>query len=95
MEAEAVPGLGLRRVPLPPPEGPLRARRKGAELAIIAAKKKKKRSASGITKAKKRYTDQRKLKMASLRSLKAKRIREFATKTRSSEEAAHPGPQGV
>ena len=57
------------------------AAQRAAELAIIAAKKKKRR-ASGITKAKKRYTDQRKLKMASLRSLKAKRIREFATKTK-------------
>ena len=43
---------------------------------------KKKRRASGITKAKKRYTDQRKLKLAAMRSLKAKRIREFATKTK-------------
>ena len=49
------------------------------ELAKVA---KKKRRASGITKAKKRYTDQRKIKLAAMRSLKAKRIREFATKTK-------------
>ena len=43
---------------------------------------KKRRKASGITKAKKRYTDQRKIKMAEMRSLKSKRIREFATRTK-------------
>ena len=45
-------------------------------------KKKAKRKASGITKAKKRYTDQRKIKMAEMRSLKAKRLREFAARTK-------------
>ena len=45
-------------------------------------KKKKKKAASGITKAKKRYTDQRKIKMAAMRSLKAKRVREFAARTK-------------
>ena len=49
------------------------------ELAKVA---KKKRRASGITKAKKRYTDQRKIKMAEMRSLKAKRVREFAARTK-------------
>ena len=44
--------------------------------------KKKRRKASGITKAKKRYTDQRKIKMAEMRSLKSKRIREFAARTK-------------
>ena len=43
---------------------------------------KKRRKASGITKAKKRYTDQRKIKMAEMRSLKSKRIREFAARTK-------------
>ena len=55
----------------------------GAQRALEAAKKlKKKRRASGITKAKKRYTDLRKIKLAGLRALKQKRIREFATKTK-------------
>ena len=45
-------------------------------------KKKKKKASSGITKAKKRYTDQRKIKMAAMRSLKAKRVREFAARTK-------------
>ena len=43
---------------------------------------KARRRTSGITKAKKRYTDQRKLKLANMRALKSKRIREFAAKTK-------------
>ena len=43
---------------------------------------KPRRRTSGITKAKKRYTDQRKLKLANMRALKSKRIREFAAKTK-------------
>ena len=54
----------------------------GAAQKAAEAAKAKKRKASGITKAKKRYTDQRKIKLAGLRSLKAKRIREFAAKTK-------------
>ena len=57
----------------------------GAAGAAAGARKpesKKRRKASGITKAKKRYTDQRKIKMAEMRSLKSKRIREFAARTK-------------
>ena len=54
----------------------------GAAGARKPEKKKKRRKASGITKAKKRYTDQRKIKMAEMRSLKSKRIREFAARTK-------------
>jgi len=43
---------------------------------------KARRRTSGITKAKKRYTDQRKLKLANMRALKSRRIREFAAKTK-------------
>ena len=54
----------------------------GAGAVRKPEKKKAKRKASGITKAKKRYTDQRKIKMAEMRSLKAKRLREFAARTK-------------
>ena len=54
----------------------------GAAQKAAEAAKAKKRKASGITKAKKRYTDQRKIKMAEMRSLKAKRVREFAARTK-------------
>ena len=51
--------------------------------ALIAAlHKKKKKKQSGITAAKKRYTDKRKVKLGELRALKSKRIREHATKTK-------------
>ena len=49
---------------------------------ILAALKKKKKKQSGITAAKKRYTDKRKVKFAELRALKAKRLREHAAKTK-------------
>ena len=49
--------------------------------------KKKRKAQSGITKAKKRYTDKRKVKLAELRSLKSKRIREFAAKTKGMPKA--------
>ena len=52
----------------------------GAVLAMVGKKKKKRQS--GITAAKKQYTDKRKVKMAEMRSLKSKRIREFNTKTK-------------
>ena len=42
----------------------------------------KKKKQSGITAAKRRYTDKRKVKMGELRALKSKRIREHATKTK-------------
>ena len=48
----------------------------------MAAKKNKKKRASGITAAKKQYTDRRKVKMAEMRSLKSKRIREHNQKTK-------------
>ena len=42
----------------------------------------KKKKQSGITAAKKRYTDKRKVKMGELRALKSKRIREHNAKTK-------------
>ena len=52
--------------------------------AILAAlvKKPKKKTKSGITAAKKRYNDKRKVKMAELRALKSKRIREHKAQTK-------------
>ena len=44
--------------------------------------KPKKKKQSGITAAKKRYNDKRKVKMGELRALKSKRIREHAAKTK-------------
>ena len=41
----------------------------------------------GITQARRAYTDKRKMKMAELRSLKSKRIREFNTKTKRMPKA--------
>jgi hypothetical protein len=41
----------------------------------------------GITQARRAYTDKRKMKMAELRSLKSKRIREFNTKTKKMPKA--------
>ena len=52
--------------------------------ALLAAlvKKPKKKTKSGITAAKKRYNDKRKVKMAELRALKSKRIREHKAQTK-------------
>ena len=58
----------------------------GALLAALATKKGKKRQ-SGITQAKKRYTDRRKVKLGELRALKSKRIREHAAKTKKLPKA--------
>ena len=58
----------------------------GGILAALAKKKKKKKQ-SGITAAKKRYTAKRKVKFAELRALKAKRIREHATRTKKLPKA--------
>jgi hypothetical protein len=44
-------------------------------------------SKKGITQARKRYTDVRKTKLAEMRSLKSKRIREFNTKTKKMPKA--------
>ena len=49
--------------------------------------KKKKKKQSGITAAKKRYTDKRKVKLGELRALKSKRIREHNTKTKKLPKA--------
>ena len=49
---------------------------------LLAALKKPKKKASGITAAKKRYTDKRKVKLGELRALKSKRIREHKAKTK-------------
>ena len=57
----------------------------GALLAAVTRGKKKKQS--GITAAKRRYTDKRKVKMGELRALKSKRIREHATKTKKLKKA--------
>ena len=54
------------------------------EIAGAAAKKKGAGAggAKGITRARRTYTDKRKAKIAELRALKSKRIREFAAKTK-------------
>ena len=55
------------------------------EIAGAAAKKKGAGGAGGakgITRARRTYTDKRKAKIAELRALKSKRIREFAAKTK-------------
>ena len=44
-------------------------------------------STKGITQARRAYTDKRKIKMAELRALKSKRIREFNQKTKSMPKA--------
>ena len=61
-----------------------------AKIAALAAADKKKKGKGrekGITQARKRYTDKRKTTLASLRSLKAKRIREFNSKTKKLPKA--------
>ena len=57
----------------------------GALIAAIGRKKKKKQS--GITAAKKRYTDKRKVKLGELRALKSKRIREHSARTKKLPKA--------
>ena len=51
-------------------------------LLAALSKKKGKKKASGITAAKKRYTDKRKVKLGELRALKGKRLREHKAKTK-------------
>ena len=53
-----------------------------------AAAGKQKGSDKGITRARRTYTDKRKVKLGELRALKAKRIREFANKTKKMEKKA-------
>ena len=52
-----------------------------------AAKAKPGATGKGITQARKRYTDIRKTKLAEMRALKAKRIREFNAKTKTMPKA--------
>ena len=51
------------------------------------ASKGKKTSEKGISAARRTYTDRRKTKIAELRALKSKRIREFATRTKKLPKA--------
>ena len=51
-------------------------------IAALLTKKKKKKRQSGITVAKKKYTDKRKVKLGEMRALKSKRIREYNAKTK-------------
>ena len=53
------------------------------QLAETAKKGKAGGSTKGITRARRQYTDRRKTKVAELRALKSKRIREFNTKTKT------------
>jgi hypothetical protein len=51
---------------------------------VVGDKKKGRTAAAkGITQAKKRYTDRRKVKLGELRALKARRVREFNAKTKN------------
>ena len=53
----------------------------------MLSKKKTKKRQSGITAAKKRYTDKRKVKLGEMRALKSKRIREHKAKTKKMSKA--------
>ena len=52
-----------------------------------SSKKKAGGGTKGITRARRTYTDKRKAKIAELRALKSKRIREFAAKTKKLPKA--------
>ena len=54
---------------------------------IIVAKKKGKKRQSGITAARRKYTDKRKVRLGEMRALKSKRLREFRTKTKQLPKA--------
>ena len=54
---------------------------------IIIAKGKGRKRQSGITAAKRRYTDKRKVKLGEMRALKSKRLREHKAKTKSLPKA--------
>ena len=56
-------------------------------LLLAAGKKKPKKRQSGITVAKKQYTDKRKVKLGEMRALKSKRIREHNAKTKKMPKA--------
>ena len=53
----------------------------------MLSKKKGRKKQSGITAAKKRYTDKRKVKLGEMRALKSKRIREHNAKTKKLPKA--------
>ena len=57
-------------------------------LAAVLSKKKGRKRQSGITAAKKRYTDKRKVKLGEMRALKSKRIREHNAKTKNGTRPA-------
>ena len=59
----------------------------GLIAALLLKKKKAKKRQSGITAAKKRYTDRRKVKLGEMRALKSKRIREHNAKTKKMPKA--------
>ena len=58
-----------------------------APTIIVAGKGKGRKRQSGITAAKRRYTDKRKVKLGEMRSLKSKRLREFNAKTKKMPKA--------
>ena len=57
------------------------------QLAATKGKGGTKGGTKGITQARRAYTDKRKTKIAELRALKSKRIREFAAKTKKLPKA--------
>ena len=59
----------------------------GLIAALLTKKKKAKKRQSGITAAKKRYTDRRKVKLGEMRALKSKRVREHNAKTKKMPKA--------
>ena len=61
--------------------------KKIAESVQAAKKKPAGKAGKGITQARRRYTDRRKITLAALRALKSKRIREFNTKTKKLPKA--------
>ena len=59
---------------------------------IVVGKGKGRKRQSGITAAKRRYTDKRKVKLGEMRALKSKRLREFNTKTKQMPKAEREKP---
>jgi len=81
-------GSAPARAPAPDLSKVVEAVKQIAGAASDAAKKKKgAASTKGITQARRTYTDKRKAKIAELRALKSKRIREFAAKTKKLPKA--------
>ena len=79
-----LPGGGAARPDL---KALVEAVSKAAKGSKAAGKKKPSESSRGITQARRTYTDKRKAKIAELRALKSKRIREFAAKTKKLPKA--------